>query len=207
VDVYGVNDGMDPAEGTLLLRFVSFDGRVLSEVSLPAAMGAVESKLLTTLNIREHLKGSPEISRKDAALIAEFIDENGETVFRQNALLVPDRLAALRKPVVNTDLSVNDREATLTLSSDVYARHVYVEIEGTDGPLSDNYVDLEVGQIYRIHFTVTEGAELETLKESLKIKTLADISVKGTAAGDSVRRFLFRLKPYNFLTWLLYKFV
>ncbi|MDR1271568.1 MAG: hypothetical protein LBK04_01010 [Clostridiales Family XIII bacterium] len=204
VDVYGINDGASPVKGTLLLRLVGFDGKELYAVSVPVYVATVESKILASLDIDERLNGFP---RKEAALIAQLNDENGEAVFRQTALLVPDKLAALPKPAIKTDLHIDGGEATLTLSSDVYTRHVYIEAEGADGPLSDNFFDLEAGQAYRVRFPVSENADAESLKESLQIKTLAGISARGTAAGDSLRRFMFRLKPWNFLTWLLYKFV
>jgi hypothetical protein len=145
--------------------------------------------------------------RKKTAITASFCDEAGDVIFCQNALLTPDKKANLQKPDIEKNISFENGTATLTLRSNVYARYVRVEVEGLNEPLSDNYFDLEAGREYSVHFPVPSNMDESAFDRRVTVKTLADVSVRGTAIGDSFRRFLFRLKPYNLLTWLLYKFV
>jgi beta-mannosidase len=204
VAIYGINDYATPVQGILQLRFVGFDGTRISESSVQVTLSAIESKLLAILNLSEQLKGHP---KKNAAIVVTFFDESGSPLFRQNALLVPDKKAGLQKPVIAKDVTIEDTTATLTLRSDTYARYVCVEADGIEEPFTDNYFDLEAGREYSIQFPVPHNTDTKSLAQSITVRTLADVPVKGTAFGDSIKRFMFRLKPYNFLTWLLYKFI
>jgi hypothetical protein len=204
VDIHGISDHAAPVEGTLSVRFVRLDGGEISQTAAPVTLNATAARLLAAVDTRERLGGTP---KRDAAVIARLLDGDGNIVAQQNALLTPDKKARLQKPDIRAGVSIQEGIAALTLRSDVYARYVRVEVAGIDAPLSDNFFDLEAGQTAVVRFPVPGDTDAEALAASVTVTSLADIPVKGTPAGDAFRRFLFRLKPYNFLTWLLYKFV
>ncbi|GGA42590.1 beta-mannosidase [Paenibacillus physcomitrellae] len=203
-EIYVINDYAESFTGTLQWKIADFSGQVIASSTATAQAGPAAAVKLLDLDFAEIV--GPR-SRSDLLLSLTLTDQEGQTRFEQIRLLVPDKKARLQKPQIRQTLTVKGETAELTLQTDTFARSVRVEIEGQDAPLSDNFFDLETGRSITLTFPVKPGTKAEQLKRQISIKTLANVTSKGNAFSDAFRRMAFRLKPINFFTWMIYKFV
>jgi hypothetical protein len=89
----------------------------------------------------------------------------------------------MRRPQITADavttLSGFDAARTppgfkLTLSSDKFARAVYLSMPNYPGFFSDNYFDLIPGQKVEVEFRAGAAIALSDFRKQLKIRTMAD---------------------------------
>ena len=128
-------------------------------------------------------------------------------LFQQTRLIVPDKDALLKSPNITKILKVEGNKGFLTLSAEKYARYAYVEIEGIDTPLSDNYFDIRRGETYTITFDIPQNIKPTELEGRIKVKSLADIPYKGNRLDDKRLRLMMRLHKDNFLAWIIFRFI
>ena len=131
---------------------------------------------------------------------------NGE-IDRKLWLLVPDKLAKLPKVKVETTCKVDNGVATVTLTSDKYARYVFVDALDVYAPWSDNFFDSPAGESVTITADVPEGMTAEKFSEQLTVKTLTDLTPKNSIAWEKWYRFKLTASPKTIATKLLFKFL
>ena len=92
---------------------------------------------------------------------------------RQTELYVPPKFFEWNKPVFNIDIKKSEDGAVIEISSDVFAKGVYVDFDSCDPVLSENFIDVVNGEKYKI-FAKTD-TDIETLKRSIVVKSVYDI--------------------------------
>ena len=126
-----VNDSPEAVEGTLVLKKMDFNGRVLGQLSKKTRIYPGESKRILDAAPLRTIVFNKEF------LVAEF---NGQV---QTLLLNGERYLHLPE----AHLSVTETSNGIEISTDKYARQVF--LENRDGPndiFEDNYFDLVPGQ-------------------------------------------------------------
>jgi hypothetical protein len=166
-------------------------------------IGATQAVKALDIPLADGLKGN---KKNNAVLIVRLL-ENDKVVFQQTRLIVPDKKAGLKAPKVNKKLKLQGNKGELTLSTDTFARYVYLEIDGIETPLSDNYFDLQCKKAYTVTFDIPEGFNTSGLEKRIKVKTLADIPYKGNLLKDKFLRMAMRLHKDNFIAWIIFKFI
>jgi hypothetical protein len=180
-----------------------FTGNEINGGSLQVNTGGVSPKRVIVLRYEDLLNGR---DKSEAALTARLLKE-GEVLDEKHWLLVPDRDAKLPKAVVKRKGVVKNCTATVTLTSPVYARYVYLEAEGMTAPWSDNFFDIPAGESVTVSVKLPDGMNAAELKEKLRVKTLTDVVPKGTTARDKLLRAEMVLRKRNYLTWAVFKFI
>jgi len=192
VEVWGVSDLLEPVEGTLILKLLSFRGMTLWEAPVSATLSPGTSRLLWSMPMEELLQGS---NPADVVLAAN-LDGQREALF----YFLPPKGLALEVPAIQMEWEQGEGEILLTLSSDVLAKDVYLiarnteEVEGpaTGAPhppipfFSDNFFDLLPGQIKTVR--ITTGETLENLQRRIQLRTLAEVPKGGVAADPPSER-------------------
>ncbi len=201
VDLYIINEYPDVFQGDLKWKLMTFDGTLISEGAVPAAVEKSSAKNMVTLHFSEILKGH---GKTKAVLQTELI-RNGQVLDEKMYLLVPDRKAALPKPQIKSDYKVEKEELTITLLSDIYARYVFLESDSITEPWSDNFFDLLPGREKKIKVKLPQGIASENIMKQLKLKSLADVEPKNSVLMDRWLRFSMRFKKNNLLTWIIFK--
>ncbi|MDR3249119.1 MAG: hypothetical protein LBT39_10090 [Treponema sp.] len=207
-EIHLANDLPKDFQGILEWRIKDFSGHLINSGETNVSVPGVSAQKALTLNYCGILKGA---RKNSVALSLTLHRENaaGEIIDEKNYLLSPDKFVTLPKPRINVSCAFKDGKAHITLNSDTYARYVYLEVEGTTAPLSDNFFDINGGGSY----TVTlEGAPQAAnaaadFAQRIKVHTLADVESAHSLAVDSLRRFAMRFQRVNLITWLLFKFV
>jgi beta-mannosidase len=202
-EIYVINEYPNKFNGSLSWELVDFKGTTISSGKFVTSLDASEAKMIAALSYKEILE---DRKKNEAVLILTLSDETGIRA-KQNCLLVPDKQAAFLKPDIKTSVTIKGNMAELTLTSDVYARYVYVEIEGILAPLSDNYFDMEGGKPVQITFPVPKDFSAETISQRIRIKSFTDVKAKGTLLNDKRLRLLMRFHKENFFAWVMFKFI
>jgi hypothetical protein len=118
---------------------------------------------------------------------------------------VPDRKAALPKTDIKVKCTVLDNIATVTCSSAVYARYVYLEADDVTAPWSDNFFDIPAGEEIAVTVELPDDRSADEFLKTLKIKTLADIEPLGSRFKDRWQRVKMFMRNKNYLYWFVFK--
>lgn len=166
--VYGVNDRADTANLILRVRALSFEGKVLSDVTqVDTHIHPDSSKMIWQGTVKTVLdRHKPENSVVEISL-----NDNGKVVYRRLFYLVPPKKMSLPRPDVDIKVEQVTEGYLLTLSTDRLAKNVMIITEA-DGFFNDNYFDMLPGERKTVLFK-TERI-LDDPKGAFKTKTLVD---------------------------------
>jgi beta-mannosidase len=211
-EIYLANDLPEEFRGILEWKFVDFYGRPVMNGESPAEVPGTAARRILILDYRKIPGGC---GKDRLALILSLRraggagTEEGGIVDRRNYLLVPDKRAALPRPQISCSCVIEGGRARISLSSPVYARHVYLEAGGLEAPFSDNFFDIEGGETRVVSIPLPEGTEEdgEAFARRVRVRSLADAECSGGLVLGSLRRFAMRFQPINLITWLLFKFL
>lgn len=203
-EIYIINDYPDLFTGCLRWRLVDFAGNDINSKTISVSVEKNSSVKVEVVKLTTALAGR---EKSEAALIIELLDITGNIVSSQSNLLVPDKEALLKKPVLKTDFSKKDDTVRLSISTDTYTRFTFVEIDGLSTPLSDNFFDIEAGQTKILTFDLPTGKSIEDLKKGLHITSMTDVKTKGSLLDDKLIRLKISLSKHNIAFWFVFKFL
>jgi beta-mannosidase len=216
-EIYLANDLPRDFEGVLKWELTDFYGSLINSGECPVKVSGSSARKILCLVYREILKGKRENSaalgltlrRNGGTERPEGGMDKGEIVDRRNYLLVPDKFAKLPRPRIGVSCAIEGERARITLSSDVYARHVFVEIEGVGAALSDNFFDIGSGEerLITVPLPPEINEDAAAFTRRVQVWSLADLEHSGGLVPDSLRRFAMYFQPVNLITWLLFKFI
>lgn len=167
-----VSDRTTPASLRWRTRTMDFSGKVLSEHEEAAHLPALSSTKVATYSDTQLLHGADP-----HATFAVFELLDGNEVVSSNVVFFDEaKTLALPLPQIHTTLAAGSDGYTLTLSSDVLARDVWISFGDLDAELSDNAFDLLPGQ--RVTLTVHSKAALEKLNHALEVRDLESVMKK-----------------------------
>jgi len=200
-ELYVINETAGSFSGMLEWTLRDFTGKVYGSGRESAELGCVASKRVAVLRYSKICKGVT----KDKAVLTVVLKRGSETVDQKNWLLVPDKKAALPAVKCEVQCAVDNGIATVTLTSDAYARYLCLEADGVTAPWSDNFFDLTAGESYAVTVRIPDGMDTAALRKALRVRTLADVRAKNSAWKDRLLRLAMVLKENNWITWLLFK--
>ena len=106
-------------------------------------------------------------------IYADLYDAEGNFVCRNTQLLTAAKHFEFKKPEIVVDICDIDGGVQFKVSSDVFAKGIYLDFEGIDLVLSDNFFDVTDGKPYVV--TAVTDYSAEELKKAMKILTVYDI--------------------------------
>ncbi|MDR1937674.1 MAG: glycoside hydrolase family 2 protein [Tannerellaceae bacterium] len=170
LDVYVVSDHVKAVKGVLLVRVMDLKGKLLFEKKIKASLPANSSRVQFSAPLETVLKGVP---RNEVVVNARFIpDGKPLEIYANNYFL--NRYKDINFPKANirkTSVASGDG-FDVTLESDVFARGVFLSMEGIDNFFSDNYFDLLPGEPVTIH--VTTSLDKASFDRQLKSGSISD---------------------------------
>jgi len=199
VDVYVINDRLQPFKGKLLWRIEDFSGNILSEGKAAAANDAAEVKLHAEIDTRA-IK-----NKEKSVLLAELFDnEEGRIVSRRTLLLLNDKHAELPDPKIKYKVKVNNGVCVIELTADSFARSVMLDIEGVREPFSDNYFDIMAEERISVSVPVGNMPEKEVTAK-LSVRSIYGIKPRSSEKDD--KKFMKKMlrKPHSILMRIIYK--
>jgi len=168
--VYIVSDRLKATRGKLNVRVMDLKGTVLFEANSNINHPANSSKIQFKAPLADILK---EKAPNEVIVVARF-SENGNKgkIYANNYFLSRYKDIDFPKANIRTQSVAVGDGFDITVESDVFARGVFLSVEGIDNFFSDNYFDLLPGEAITIH--VKTPLDKATFDKQLKTESIAD---------------------------------
>ena len=102
-----------------------------------------------------------------------ILDVDGNFISRNTQLLTVAKHFDWQKPDINVDITDCEDGVEISVSSNVFAKGVYIDFDGIDCVLTDNFFDLTDNKPYVVKSVTNHTAK--ELKEALKVMSVYDI--------------------------------
>lgn len=165
-----VSDRLRPAAAQLKLSLLDFDGRTLWTQHQEIQVAPLASKSYLTVPTSTVLAGQ---DAKAVFLFAELVVD-GKPISSNKHFFQPYKNLSLPQPQVDADVAPTRTGFRITLSSNKFARAVYLAAPNYTGFFADNYFDLIPGRKVDVEFKGSRGMGLSEFRRQLRIRTLAD---------------------------------
>ena len=160
------NETMNDFEGELRLYTSTSEFEVKSENISKVNVAKLTSRDVITVNV--------DMSDVyNTFIYADLYDNHGNFVMRNTLLLTPAKHFDFKKPEIKVDVRDIDGGVELRVSSNVYAKGVFLEFDGIDLVLSDNFFDITNNTPYVV--TAKTERSAEEVKKAINIKSVYDI--------------------------------
>ncbi len=163
-----VSDRRSRARGTLSLRAMTLDGNVFWQQELKVTAQPLASERVFAGKVSAIIgdrKGG------DVIFTAEYRVAGTAEPYTNIAYAVRQKYMRYPRPTISTDCVATGDGYDVTLSTDRFARGVFLSLDGIENFFSDNYFDLLPGEKRTIH--VTTAISRSDFGKQLKINTLA----------------------------------
>ena len=170
IDIYVVSDRVRPITAQLNLSLRDFDGNKLWTQGQEIEIAPLTSKSYFSVPINTLLSGKDP---KAVVLVAEVL-VGGKLESSNTHLFQPYKALALPRPQITFDVIPIRSGFKVTLSSDKFARAVYLSTTDHPGFFADNYFDLFPGQKVEVEFRTSAPITFSAFRTKLKIRSLAD---------------------------------
>ena len=170
LNIYIVSDRLQATKGLLDVRVMDLKGNVLFEQKKNVTLPANTSKIQFSAPVESVLGGK----KTNEVVVNARFTENGKDgeVITNNYFF--DRYKDIDFP--KADIQMTSVPAgdgyDVTVSSDVFARGVFLSIDGIDNFFSDNYFDLLPGEPVTIH--VTTRLDKASFDKQLRSESIVD---------------------------------
>ncbi|MGA3136536.1 MAG: glycoside hydrolase family 2 protein [Terracidiphilus sp.] len=170
VKVYIISDKTKTIPGTLRVRLMDFDGKVLLEETHGVDVAPLTSKVYLDWPLKKLADaGAADTTR---VFVAADLTLDGVLTSRNLVYLAPVKEVHLKSAVLKVETTGANGSYKIKITSPVLARSVYLSFGNLDVKFSDNYFDLLPGEAAEI--TATSTASLDALKAQLKAVSLTD---------------------------------
>ena len=173
-----VTDRRTPAKGVMTLNVTGIDGKPIATKKVNYTAKPLTSEIVYTASVKELLNGH---KRNDALFTTSF--ETGDRKYKNIAYGVKQKDMAYRKPNLSVTSTPSGDGYDVTIGTDIFARGVFLSLDGIDNFFSDNYFDILPRESRTIH--VTTSLPHDAFRQQLKTITLGDTYDSSTPATTS----------------------
>ncbi len=168
--LYVVSDQTKPLPAKIKVTVMNFDGTVLKNFVRDVNLAPLTSRSYFDLRVTELLDQTNE---KDAVVYCELL-VNGKVVSSHDYFFAPFKELAFSKPTITSEVVRTHGGFSIKLSTDKFAKAVYLSVAEHDGFFSDNYFNLAPGREITVEFRSRAPLSLEQFRERLQIRSVFD---------------------------------
>lgn len=168
LNIYMVSDLLKSTKGSLNIRVMDLQGNLISSHKKNITVPANTSKVLFSEEIGKLLGGK---NANEVVVNVQFTDKNGGRV-SNNYFLTRYKDIDFPKAEIKMQSVASVGGYDVTVESNVFARGVFLSIEGIDNFFSDNYFDLLPKESVKIH--VRTSLDKATFDRQLKSVSISD---------------------------------
>ncbi|MCD4772855.1 MAG: glycoside hydrolase family 2 protein [Bacteroidales bacterium] len=169
--VFIISDKLENINGKLKLSIIDFDGNILWTNKKMIEIKSNSSNIYFEDNLDKLLKGM----EKDRILIHVEVLNSNDKLLSENIIYFKSiKDLQLPKPKIRLNIEETKGGFIVKLSTNKFAKNLYLRADEMEGHFSDNYFDILAGKSIKITFKKDEKIDLKTFKENLKIYTLVD---------------------------------
>ena len=167
IEIKLVNDRRTSAKGELKIQTITMTGRVAHTEKMNVKLPANDAIHVVTRSVNELLGGERP---KDVIFYITY--QTGGKTYSNIAYAVSQKDMNYQKAHIHTAVTPSGDGYDVKLTTDVFARGVFMSIKGIDNFFADNYFDLLPKSSRTIH--VRSGKSLEQFKKELEVISLVD---------------------------------
>lgn len=164
-----VSDRHKACNGRLEVKVMKLTGEVLNSYKRNVIVDANSSKALFSVPLDEALKG---VRKEDVFIHAVLLTDKGNSNYTNNYFLVKQKEVNYPKAQLATSVQPIEGGFEVTLSSDNFARAVFIATGDVNSSFSDNYFDILPGSSVKVE--VYTDLPLATFEKQLKVVSLSD---------------------------------
>lgn len=169
------NEMMEPFKGTVIWALRNNKSQVLKEGSVDVTIPALSSCLVEKLDFSTELSDTKALRSTYLEYKLKTDGCDGCTESMGTVLFVPPKHFEFIKPEIRTEVSENDQEFLITVSSNTFAKYVELDLRNADCIFSDNYFDISAGDIKTVKVKkedISEKLSLDEFSAMLMIRSL-----------------------------------
>ncbi len=164
-EIHLTNDRLQASQGTLKWKLLTLKGEVLRSGERMVECGALSSTLLEKLDFSQDVAGH---LARDRYLSVSYLDQRDQSVRFTTATFVPYKQLNLEAPDLKTSIREGQGVWEIHVEAGLcFAKFVELDLVRDDVVFSDNYFDLDAGQVRVItvpQSAITQGELLEQLR-------------------------------------------
>ena len=168
--LYIVSDRPKAVPAKLRVTLMNFDGTTLKTYLQDVNIAGLTSRSYFDLRVPELLDGT---DGKNAVVYSELL-VNNEVVSSHDHFFAPFKDLTFSKPAITPEVKPIRGGFSVKLTTDKFAKAVYLSIADHDGFFSDNYFNLAPGRVVTVQFHSRTPLSLAEFKERLQIRSVYD---------------------------------
>ena len=199
IKLYVLNDTRQARNLVLAWQLMDFAGQVIQSEEIPVEAAAVSSRMALALDPKALTAGQD----KRRLVLRAQLKDGDEIISQCTHLSGREKNLDLPRCQFTSKVEVRDGVAYITVESDKFARHVFVESDLANGNFSDNFMDLFPGE--PVVLTVNaNGMSEEEIQASLRFTTVGNIETHSRARSNLKRLGIWAF-PAHFGSWFIFK--
>src|SRR6185295_10167508 len=147
-----------------------FDGATLKSFLQDVNIAPLTSRSYFDLRVEELLGRT---DGKNAVVYAELL-LNGKVVSSHDYFFAPFKDLTFSKPTITPEVTLTRRGFNIKVTTDKFAKAVYLSVPEHDGFFSDNFFNLAPGREIRVEFRSRQPLSIEQFKARLSIRSVFD---------------------------------
>ena len=165
--VYAVSDNQNNVKAEFEVKVMTLTGRVVTQYNKKVTVPANTSTVLYDEATEKVLNGA---KAEDLVIVSSL--RIGDKVYSNNNYFVKQGALNFPKANVKADVAKTATGVEVTLSTDNFARAVYMSVEDIDNFFENNYIDLLPNSTCKV--AVKTSLSVEEFKRQLKIEHLGN---------------------------------
>ena len=168
LSVYVVSDRLTASQGELTLSVLTLDGTVVNKIQKKVSIAANTSKSVLSMEVDRLIKGR---SKSDVVVHVCLKDKTGK-IYTNNYFLLQQKDIKYPQTVISKQMKAIDGGYEVALTSDKFARAVFMSLNGIDNFFENNYFDILPGETVTVKVKSTLSAS--DFEKQLKVVSLSD---------------------------------
>jgi beta-mannosidase len=168
--MFVVSDRPKAVPAQLRVTLMNFDGATLKSFVQDVNVAPLTSRSYFDLRVEELLGGT---DGKNAVVYAELL-VNGKVVSSHDYFFAPFKELTFSKPAIASEVTPTHGGFNVKLTTDKFAKAVYLSVPEHDGFFSDNYFNLVPGREISVEFRSRKPVTMQEFKERLQIRSVFD---------------------------------
>jgi len=170
LNFYIVSDRPHSTAAQLKVSLLDFEGHTLWSDQKTIDVAGLSSKSYLAVPLGTLLEGK---DRKGVFVLGELLVD-GKTVSSNEYFFEPYKNLALQRPQISADAVRTRTGFKVSLSSDKFARAVYLSAGNQAGSFMDNYFDLVPGKTVEVEFRTAASITAREFRERIRIRSMAE---------------------------------
>ncbi|MDR1682167.1 MAG: glycoside hydrolase family 2 protein [Candidatus Symbiothrix sp.] len=165
LNIYAVSDRLKNTRGTLNVRIITMNGNPVEKIEKKLRLNANSSNRLLSISMKNY--------EKEKVVVALQFTDDKNNIYTNNYFGAQAKEMKWEKPNIQFDIQPINDGFDVSLTSDKFARAVFLSIEGIDNFFENNYFDLLPDETVKVK--VKTKLSLDEFRRQLKIRTLNEL--------------------------------